>query len=206
MAERAVQTVKSVLRKAMEAKAHYLDLIMEYHLTPLSGVGLSPAEIVFGRKLRSCIPNQVDQLQNKYSSFVHEKLIKAQGKMAKYYNQHAKARKDFGEEDKVLIQRADKTWEPAKVVRKCDQPRSYIVSDSTGNCKRRNQFHLRQLDHSSDTDEEADSNSDPLLNHNAPQMNQGPPSREVPSMTLRSGKQKLQLNYKKRNYTRSGIN
>ena len=49
--ERAVQTVKSLLKKAQDPHK----ALMAYHTTPLES-GLSPAELLMGRKIRTRIP------------------------------------------------------------------------------------------------------------------------------------------------------
>ena len=59
--ERAVQTVKNLLTKAEDpAKA-----LLEYRATPLE-CNYSPAELLFGRKIRSNIPTIPSQLQPKW--------------------------------------------------------------------------------------------------------------------------------------------
>lgn len=49
--ERAVQTVKNVLKKASDP----YKALMAYHATPLES-GLSPAELLMGRKIPTAVP------------------------------------------------------------------------------------------------------------------------------------------------------
>ncbi|XP_015774920.1 PREDICTED: uncharacterized protein K02A2.6-like [Acropora digitifera] len=57
-AERAVQTIKKALKKEKDlAKA-----LMSYRATPLEN-GYSPAEMLFGRKIRTTVPEFLDQLK-----------------------------------------------------------------------------------------------------------------------------------------------
>lgn len=161
MAERAVQTVKSILRKAQESKMHYSDMLAEYLHTPLSGIELSPSEIIFGRKLRTTMPCPINLMQNKYSTIVHAKLLAAQSKMKSNYDRGTKHHQPFEEGEKVLLQQPDKTWKPATIVNISVQPRSYIVRDSTGKLKRRNQFHLRHIANSPALESTDESNDEP---------------------------------------------
>ena len=56
-AERAVQTVKLILSKCKESKGDVYLAMLSYRTAPLSN-GLTPAEILFGRKIRSTVPWQ----------------------------------------------------------------------------------------------------------------------------------------------------
>ena len=54
LAERMVQTFKQALKKSNQPTQQFLDrFLFNYRLTPHSTTGVSPAELMFGRKLRS---------------------------------------------------------------------------------------------------------------------------------------------------------
>lgn len=57
-AERAIQTVKKLLKEAMEP---HLSLLV-YHSTPLPWCGISPAELLLGRQIHSNLPQLKDSL------------------------------------------------------------------------------------------------------------------------------------------------
>ena len=60
-AERSVQTIKNILRKANDP----LLAMLIYRSTPLPWCKLSPAELLMGRKLRTNLPILPDQLKLK---------------------------------------------------------------------------------------------------------------------------------------------
>jgi len=63
MAERSVKTVKDLLRKENSLK----DVLLAYRATPLAS-GFSPAQLMFGRRIRSKPGRHVDQ-KTDYPSF-----------------------------------------------------------------------------------------------------------------------------------------
>lgn len=142
MSERAVQTAKSILRKAQETGKSFLIPLMEYRNTPLPGINLSPADVIFGRKLRTSIPTSEHLLQNQHSEFVHNKLKEAQKHMKERYDQHASKNIEFSPDEHVLIRDANQ-WRPARIVNRASVPRSYIVSYKNKNYQR-NSIHIRK--------------------------------------------------------------
>ena len=53
MAERCVGTIKSLLKKAEDPCL----AILEYRTTPIDDLGLSPAQLLMGRRLNTKIPS-----------------------------------------------------------------------------------------------------------------------------------------------------
>ncbi len=51
-AERAVQTVKNLLKKAQDPCKALLD----YRSTPLEGIGFSPSQLLMSRRLKTTLP------------------------------------------------------------------------------------------------------------------------------------------------------
>ena len=63
MAERSVKTVKDLLKKESSLE----DVLLAYRATPLAS-GFSPAQLMFGRRIRSKLGLHVDQ-KTDYTSF-----------------------------------------------------------------------------------------------------------------------------------------
>ena len=142
-AERGVQTVKSLLKKA---KDPYKSLLI-YRDTVLESTGLSPAQMFLGRRLKNTLPVTTPLLkaQNHDWEAVKERKIQAQENQKLYFDRHCgKQLSELQPGDSVMRRDHNKRWEPATVVRPHATPRSYIVVNNDGNEFRRNRRHLRK--------------------------------------------------------------
>ena len=138
-AERAVQTVKSILNKVTDS---YLGLL-SYQATPLDNV-YSPAELLMGRKLCSTIPCVTRNVQAKLSTTFRDtpERTVTPVKATKNFNKRHRARQ------LKALQTGDQVWIPefqqqATVLRKV-APRSYLVQTPRGRMGR-NRQHLTLL-------------------------------------------------------------
>jgi len=61
-AERAIQTVKNILRKANEADTDPYLALLQYRNTSVTGCDYSPAQMLFSRSLRTKLPVAAEQL------------------------------------------------------------------------------------------------------------------------------------------------
>lgn len=138
--ERAVQTVKNLLKKASDP----YKALMAYCATPLIS-GLSPAELLMGRKIRTTVPILPTQLEPSwpYLESFREKDSALKAKQKKSFNSRHSA--------KVLpnLMPGDTVWLPSQevegmVVDKAGTPRSYTVATSNSQL-RRNRRHLNLL-------------------------------------------------------------
>ena len=168
-AERAVKTVKAMLKKSDDP---YLAMLI-YRSTPLQN-GFSPAELLMNRRLRTNLPITETQLKPKVPDFtsVKAKEEEQNRKQKKVFDsRHATRKLDPllpGEEVWVQDHNA-----PGKVVEPI-APRSYHVSIPTG-LIRRNRFHLRRIPNEGDTVVET-------------QLNNLQPVRDSDSVMTRSGR------------------
>ena len=140
-AERFVQTLKNLFKKADEdGRDPYLALL-EYRNTPITGLEYSPAQLLMSRTLRSKLPTAEKLLQPKVVD-AHDALKRRQVRQKTYYDKHAAPLAPLRPGDVVRVQRGN-SWEPAIVADFCDQPRSYTIQTEQG-LLRRNRRHLRK--------------------------------------------------------------
>ncbi|GBN61321.1 Uncharacterized protein K02A2.6 [Araneus ventricosus] len=89
MAERAVGIAEGIMRKAKEDKKDYFVGLMEYRNTPISGLNLSPAQIMFNRRLKTKLPISNKLLNAELFNDIREKLIMRQNIQKFYYDKTA---------------------------------------------------------------------------------------------------------------------
>lgn len=139
-AERAVKTVKSLLKKNTDP----YKALLAYRVTPLNQ-GPSPAELLMGRRLRSPLPLSPSQLKPQWPNqkkFADKDKELKQAQALAYNKRHrAGVRPELQAGQRVWI---TNTQEPATVLREADTPRSYVVETDTEEV-RRNKAHLRPL-------------------------------------------------------------
>lgn len=128
LAEKEVQIVKRILKKAADnTEDPYLD-ILNYRASPLEN-GLLPAEMLMNRKLRTRLPSATHQMER---SDVRQGV-----RQTELYNRTAKPRRPLAQEEIVRV-RCDGQWGPLAKVVKETTPRSYEVITEPGKTMRRN--------------------------------------------------------------------
>ncbi|XP_033731071.1 uncharacterized protein K02A2.6-like [Pecten maximus] len=140
-AERTVQTVKNILKKSEDP---YKGLLA-YRNTVIEDLGLSLAQMFFGRRLKTDIPTTAPLLSpDKIPTSDIKMRLKIRKEKAKmYYDQHAgKELPPLDNGETVMFQKNEK-WIPAKVVAKHSNPRSYIVETRKGKKYRRNRKDIK---------------------------------------------------------------
>uniref|UniRef100_A0A3B1K366 Gypsy retrotransposon integrase-like protein 1 n=1 Tax=Astyanax mexicanus TaxID=7994 RepID=A0A3B1K366_ASTMX len=144
-AERAVQTVKKLWRKAPDKHLALLD----YRTTPLESVGLSPAQMLMGRRPRSDkLPTARALLKpTGYDSGKVKQLLDKSKDAQKFYFDRKQATSlraplKPGDEVRMAPYPGSSKWTPGVIIQPHSAPRSYIV-DSGGKKFRRNSQHLR---------------------------------------------------------------
>ena len=126
LAEKTVQTVKLLMKKAdMDGRDPYIALL-DYRNTPISGMTYSPAQLLMSRSLRTKLPTTDEKLKPRVVR-AREQLRHVKDKQQKYYNQGARHLPSLKPGDVVRV-RKEKVWKPAVVVKSDIHPRSYIVN------------------------------------------------------------------------------
>ncbi|KAA0714109.1 Retrovirus-related Pol polyprotein from transposon opus [Triplophysa tibetana] len=140
-AERMIQTIKRMPTKSQSENGDPYIALLEYRNTPLDGIGMSPAQLLMGRRLKTKLPTSSKLLTPKGSKKVQEQLKQRQLKQKMYYDKNTKQLPEISPGDKVRVQQGQ-IWNPATVLRKHDLPRSYVLRTSDGKIYRRNRKHL----------------------------------------------------------------
>ncbi|XP_055061242.2 uncharacterized protein [Misgurnus anguillicaudatus] len=153
-AERSVAIAKRVLRQPDPQLA-----LMSYRSTPLNATGMSPAQLMIGRQIRTTVPMLKKRL---LPSPIDYEEVKRRDKHTKqayqyFYNRRHSARSlpDLhpGQSVKVKLD-GEKGWKtPATVVEKAPEPRSYIVQTDGGAISRRNRRHIQSVPETAGTPE-----------------------------------------------------
>ena len=142
--KRNVQTIKRLYKKAMEGNNSFDLALLEYRNTPISGMDLSPAQLLMSRRLRSTLPMTHSLLTPTINEDVTERLKDRQEKQQVYYNRGARPLPPLSEGDTVQY-KTGKSWRPAVVISRClEAPRSYLIKNDNNRSIRRNRRHLKK--------------------------------------------------------------
>lgn len=143
-AERAIQTVKRLWKKADDKDL----VLLDYRTTPMEGINLSPAQLLMGRRPRNTLPASSELLK----PTVHKpQTVKShfdkENKSQKQYYDRRRGVKELsplnpGDNVRMSPFPGSKTWTPATVAYHYGKPRSYVVR-SGDRLYRRNRKHLR---------------------------------------------------------------
>ncbi|KAL5497149.1 hypothetical protein EMCRGX_G013571 [Ephydatia muelleri] len=139
MAERAVQTVKQGVKKMTTGtlRDKLARFLFQYRITPQTTTGVSPAELLYGRRLRS----RLDALHPNLAERVERRQ---QGQKAAHDTNAVE--RSFQEQESVYVKYARGgrwKWVPGKIT-KCKGPLSFDVVLENGTVCRRHQDQLRK--------------------------------------------------------------
>jgi transposase InsO family protein len=138
--EAAVKVAKNLIKKnGLQTKQLQLALLA-YRSTPLE-CGFSPSELLLARKIKTFVPLLPSKL-NKIIDTSSVKVTQKKGKekQERNYNKRHRVKdlSELGENDSVWV---TDLRQYGKIVKKTDEPRSYIVKTDSGTY-RRNRWHL----------------------------------------------------------------
>ena len=151
MAEKAVQTAKNLIKKAIADKRDPYLALLEHCNTPLSDQLRSPVQRLMGRRTRTLIPTSEKLLKPKVISpkVVYKEITQRKAKHKYYYDRHARHLKEMSVGDAVMMLDGNK-WKPAKVIAVSQEaPRSYVIKTPEGQTYRRNRRHLKRAPNNS---------------------------------------------------------
>ena len=88
--ENAIKRAKNLLKKSKAAGADFYLGLLAWRNTPSEGLESSPAQRMFGRRIRTLIPTTSELLKPKIVEDVQGKLLRRKQLHAKHYNISAK--------------------------------------------------------------------------------------------------------------------
>ncbi|KAI4891972.1 hypothetical protein NFI96_009139, partial [Prochilodus magdalenae] len=136
-AEKGVHIIKQILKKSTDSKSDPYLALLSYRATPLE-CGLSPAELLMNRKLRTTLPCYTDF---KHNTGIQTKLENLKWKQKQRYDKSTKPLSPLAKDDVVRIQDQD-AWNRKATVLQEVGPRSYEVMTEEGHVLRRNRRSL----------------------------------------------------------------
>jgi hypothetical protein len=139
--ERHIQTIKKLFKKAADEGSDPHIALLQYRNAPISGLDVSPAQLLFSRKLRTKLPATVQSLQpivvNRTSQLLNRQL-----RQKHYYDASGTRMLPSLQPGDVIRVRNDGQWQRGKVLARAETPRSYRVQTEQGSILRRNRRHL----------------------------------------------------------------
>ena len=142
LAERMVQTVKGIMTKCTRTGQDIQTALLHFRATPIDSNLPSPAELLFGRPIRTTLPSHHLTRQ----SSTPDLLFQRQEKMKHDHDVHSRELPPLHVGQKVrVLDPKDNTWLPAEVSKVRPEPRSYEVATPNGSILRRNRSHLREM-------------------------------------------------------------
>ena len=158
LAENTVKTVKNLLKKASKSQEDPYIAVSAYRSTPTADGLPSPAERLFGRKIRNRLPSFRPIISDKS---IMSKLYQNKIKQKLYYDKSAKDLSMLTPGATVRIRQDDKKeWSTkCKVISDAKFPRSYIVQTPQGKHLRRNRKDLLETSEKFETETSCDHGS-----------------------------------------------
>ena len=128
LAERAVQTVKRLIKKAQQDGQDVYLALLELRNTPRDQVLGSPVQKLMGRRTKTLLPTAKSMLKptSVPPDKVHEKLQQYRDVQKHYYDRGKKPQPEIIPGDAVRL-RTPTGWKPAEYMQAHDQPRSHVV-------------------------------------------------------------------------------
>ena len=143
-AERYVQTIKTMIKKAILENKDYNVSLLNYRNTPIQSLEASPAQLLMSRRLRSKLPTLKKSLKPTLHINKSSRIIQRQNTQAKYYN--LRAGKHFPPlkiDDQIKYKQHDNKWKSGKIT-KTNNPgsRDYEITNYLNHKLRRNRIHI----------------------------------------------------------------
>ena len=143
--ERTIQTVKNILKKARASGQDPDMALLCARTTPVDNVIPSPAETLYGRKIRGNLPVKIPNASNQKDE-IYDRLKQRQETQKRNFDKHAKDLPELKPGQPVRIQdHVTGKWQAATITDKRPEPRSYMVKTKSGSILRRNRKHISSV-------------------------------------------------------------
>ena len=151
-AEAAIKSMKKLIHGSwvsgsFDADAFGKSLLL-FRNAPLSG-GASPAELLFGRPVRDCLPAHRRLFNPEWrrdAVLLESRAQRSRDVRAEHFNRTAHPLLPFNVGNHVLIQHPDtKRWSTPGIIVEVGPNRDYLVKTAAGRVFRRNRRHLRKI-------------------------------------------------------------
>ena len=130
--ENSVKTAKRLMAKAAESGSDVYLSLLDFRNTRNEKLGLSPAEILFGRKTKTLMPIKNTLLETPASRDIKLRLAESKQKQAFYYDRGSKIRSQLSVGTTVRARlHDDKEWEKAEIIN-VHPFRSYALRNESG--------------------------------------------------------------------------
>ena len=153
--ERMVQTIKGLLKNSSDPHI----AVLSYRATPMPWCGLSPSELLMGRRIRTTLPQTKRNLIPSWSYLPQFKQnnLQFKEKQRENFDKHHRVKEQFEIPDGSEVVTTDKQPVQGRVVEPAEAPRSYIVETPSGEV-RKNRSQLNVVpEHSSTVELETSS-------------------------------------------------
>ena len=151
-AEKAVQTIKNLLRKAQDENCDFHLALLNFRNSPTNDNVGSPAQRLMGRRTKTLLPTTKKLLLPKTitpTAVTSDRRLQ-QERQKRSYDRSSKVLTPLEAGDQVRYKNGD-VWKPAVVIGMANQPRSFIIQNVDGQKYRRNREHLRPDSSGNDT-------------------------------------------------------
>lgn len=176
-AEKGVHIVKMLLKKAVSSKSDPYLALLNYRASPLEH-GLSPAEMLMGRKLRTTLPYLT---QPKKIKGLQKKQMQLKKRQKMNYDKTSRSLRPLANNDTVRLEDCN-TWHRKATVLEEVYPRSYTVKTEDGQILRRNRRSLLK------TQETVPQDTSPVESETEPVIDNKEDEKETHSPELRRSK------------------